>query len=164
MSRRNGIIVSANPKGTFMEGIVGAGLTVYPGQVVQPDLAVALVGGRHTYTHYNADADGGRPKGPYYIVLENYLMGKLMTESYGAGERLFLYCPQQGDELNLLFGDVAGTGATSDIAIGDMLIPNDTDGKWLVSTGSPETEPAQALEAFSDLTADQLVWCAWTGY
>lgn len=164
MAKGNSIVVSANPKGTFHEGIIGSGLTPYPGIVMQIDHSVALVGGRNTFVLYNADADGGRPKGPYYILMENYLMGKVMTDPWAAGERAMFFCPAAGDEVNLLFGDQSGTGATSDIAIGDILIPNDTDGEWLVTTGTPETEPAQAKEAYSDLTADQLVWCVWTGY
>lgn len=164
MSRGSTIVVSAEPKGRFVEGIIGAGLTPYPGIVMQIDQTVALVGGRNTFKLYDADADGGRPKGPYFILCENYLMGKEMTVAWAAGERAMFYIPAPGDELNLLFGDIAGTAATSDIAKGDVLIPNDTDGKWLVTTGSPETEPAQAQEAFTDLTADQLVWSLWTGY
>lgn len=164
MSRGNGIIVNADPRGKFTHGIIGVGLTPSPGIVMQQDMTVALVGGNPTMKLYDADADGGRPKGPYYILLENYLMGKVMTDAFAAGQLAMFYTPIAGDELNLLFGDIAGTAATSDIAIGDVLIPNDTDGKWLVTTGSPETEPAQALEAYSDLTADQLVWSRWTGY
>ena len=162
MARGNGIIVSANPQGKFTEGILGAGLTVYPGTVVQRQAATAEVGGRYTYEVYNADADGGRPKGPFFIVLENALLGKAATASYAAGERIFLYTPLPGDELNLMIGDVAGTG--DDHTKGEMLIVDDTTGEFVATTGSPETEVAQLLETLTDPTADQLAHCQWTGY
>lgn len=162
MARGNSIIVSANPRGVFMEGVLGAGLTVYPGTVVQIQPATALVGGRHTFEVYNADADGGRPKGPIYIVREDGLQGRVMTTPYTAGERLFLYTPLPGEELNLMVGDVAGTG--DDHTKGEMLIPDDTTGEFVATTGSPEIECAQLLETLTDPAADQLAWCIWTGY
>jgi hypothetical protein len=162
MARGNKIIVSANPRGVFMEGVIGAGLTPYPGIVMQIQPATALVGGRHTFEIYNADADGGRPKGPIYILLEDSLQGLPATAAYAAGTRCFLYTPLPGEELNLMIGDVAGTA--DDHTKGEMLIIDDTTGEFVATTGSPETECAQLLESLTDPTADQLAWCIWTGF
>lgn len=159
MARGSLIVVSPFPKGHFVEGIIGAGLTPKPGTAVQLQPATALQGGRHTWELYNADADGGRPKGPIIILTEDSLQGRPMTTAYAAGERAFGYIPLPGDELNLLLGDVAGTG--DDHALGEILIIDDTTGKFIATTGSPEEEVAQLLEAVTDPTTDTLCWCQW---
>lgn len=165
MARGNKIIVSPNPRGVFMEGTIGSGLTPKPGTAMQIQPATALVGGRHTFELYNADADGGRPKGPIYILLEDSLQGRDMETAYAAGDRCFLYTPLAGEELNLLLSDVSGTGTGSDFTKGDMLTIDDGTGEFIKSmTGTVEIECAQILETYSDLTADQLAWCIWTGY
>lgn len=165
MARGSKIIVSANPRGVFMEGVIGAANTPKPGQCVQIQASTALVGGRHTFIAYDADGDGGRPKGPIYICLEDSLQGRDATTAYAAGDRAFLYTPMAGEELNLLIGDVAGTGTGSDFTKGDILTIDDTTGKFIKSmTTAVEIEPAQILETLTDITADQLAWCIWTGY
>lgn len=164
MARGNEIIVSANPRGVFMEGAIGTGLTPKPGTIMQIDPSVSLVGGRHTFVLYNADADGGRPKGPLYVLLEDSLQGKTTTDAYAAGERGRFYTPVAGEELNLLLTDENTGTSDNDVAIGTTLIIDDGTGKMIATTGSPETEVAMTLEAVSNMSADQLVWCAWTGY
>ncbi len=162
MARGNEIIVSAEPKGHFIEGFIGSGLTPKPGTIMQFDVSIALKGGRFTWKLYDADADGGRPKGPFIVLLPDWLQGRLATTAYAAGEKCFGYIPLPGDELNLLLLDIAGTA--DDHAIGETLIVDDTTGKLIATTGSPETEIAVALEAIVDPTADQLLWCQWTGH
>jgi len=162
MARGNGIIVSPDPKGKFMEGIIKAGETPRPGTIMQLDPTVSLQGGRHTWKAYNRDADGNRPAGPMIVLLHDYLQGKLATDAYAAGDRAFGYVPVPGDELNLLFMNQAGTA--DDVAAGDIMIVDDGTGKITPTTGSPETEVAVALEAITDPTADQLLWCQWSGY
>lgn len=164
MARGNAIIISApeSPRGVMMEGYVAAGETPKPGTIMQMDPTVSLRGGRHTFKIYNADADGARPKGPLWILREDYLQGKLVTEAYAAGDRCFLYCPVAGEEFNLLLADVEGTA--DDHTAGEMLIIKDTTGKLIATTGSPESEPFMLLETLTDPTADQLVWVVYTGY
>lgn len=162
MARGSTIIVSAQPQGRFTEGYIAAGETPYPGMLLQKQSATALKGGLYTYEIYNADADGGRPKGPVYIVLEDSLQGKSVSDAYAAGEMVRLYTPEAGDELNLLILNIAGTG--DDHTKGEMLIVDDTTGKFIATTGSPETEMAQLLETITDPTADTLAWCCWTGF
>lgn len=162
MARGNGIIVSSEPKGHFVEGYVKTGETFYPGMAVQIDADGTEVGNRFVYEIYNADADGGRPKGPIVIVLEDGLQGKTTSDSYAAGVKFFGYTPLPGDELNLLIANIAGTA--DDHAKGEMLIIDDTTGKFIATTGSPETEPAMLMETITDPTADTVAFCIWTGY
>lgn len=162
MARGNEIIVTANPKGNFLEGIIASGETPKPGTILQIDPTVALAGGRHTFKLYNRDADGNRPAGPFAVLLPDHLQGKIATTAYAAGDHCFLYCPLPGDELNLLFNNVSGTA--DDVALGDLFIVDDSTGKIMVTTGSPETEVAVALEALTDPTADALLWVIWSGY
>lgn len=162
MARGNSIIVSAQPQGRFAEGYIAAGETPKPGQILQIQMATALKGGLHTYEIYNADADGGRPKGPIFVLLEDAYQGRTVSDAYAAGEWCRLYTPLPGDELNMILGDVAGTG--DDHTKGEMLIIDDTTGKLVATTGSPETEVAQLKETVTDPTADTLAWVQWTGF
>lgn len=162
MARGNRIVVSECAYGRHMEGIIAAGETPSPGMIVQIQAATALQGGRHTWEIYNADADGGRPKGPYIVLKEDLLQGKTTADAYAAGARAFGYVPLPGDELNLLLLNISGTA--DDHPLGEILIVDDTTGKLIVTTGSPETEVAMLLEAVTDPTADTLAWCIWTGY
>lgn len=163
MARGNSIIVSCQPNGRFVEGKIAAAQTPKPGQVVQLDLSIAYTTNNcFTWKIYDADADGGRPKGPFIILLPDHLQGKLASDAYAAGDRAFGYIPLPGDELNLLLLDIAGTG--DDHTIGEMLIVDDTTGKFIATTGSPETEVAQLLETVTDPAADTLAWAIWTGY
>lgn len=163
MARGNTIIVSCgdSPKGVFVEGVVGVGQTFYPGMIVQRDATVALKSGRASYTVFNRDADGDHPAGALWVVtgMLSALQGKSLTDSIAAGERVQLYCPIAGEELNLLVGDVAGTG--DDHSAGEILMVDDGTGKLIATTGSPEVEVALLLETITDPTADTLAWCEW---
>lgn len=160
MARGNCIIVTADPKGQFDEGYIASGETPKPGTILMRDPTVALVGGRFTYKIYNRDADGNLPAGSYWVLRENYLLGKPVTSAYAAGDRCFVYSPRAGEELNLIVADVSGT---LDHALGDILMVDDGTGKLIATTGSPESEVAQLLEAINDPTADTLAWCQWSG-
>lgn len=162
MARGNCIVVSADPPETFTEGIIAVGQTPKPGTVMQKDPTVALKGGRHTYKIYDRDADGDRPSGAIYILLNDFLMGLPVTQAYAAGDRCFLHVPRAGDEFNMLLGDVAGTA--DDHALGELLIADDGTGKLVATTGTPETESFQLLEAVVDPVADTLAWVVYSGY
>lgn len=164
MARGNEILVNGqDPKGRFSEGFAKSGQTIYPGMIVQKDPTVALKGGRHTYKIYDRDLDGDRPAGAFWVVLNDLhaMLGNAVGVAIPDGGRLEVYAPLPGDELNLLKGDVAGTG--DDFTAGDLLIVDDGTGKVILTTGTPETEVAMALESIVDPTADVLVWCEWTG-
>lgn len=163
MARGNSIIVTADPKGQFDEGLVATGETFYPGMIVQRDVSVALKGGRWTYKIYNRDADGNMPAGSYWVVTERLgaMVGFTATTSVAAGGRVQVYSPRAGEELNLLVKNLSGTG--DDHAIGEILMVDDGSGMLIATTGSPESECAQLLEAITDPTADTLAWCEWSG-
>ncbi|MCK9570500.1 hypothetical protein M0R72_16250 [Candidatus Pacearchaeota archaeon] len=162
MAKGNCIVVEANPRGKFCEGIVSG--TPYPGTIMQIKAATEPVGGRFTYEAYNRDADGNRPQGPLYVLCEDKLQGKAATAAYADGDRCFLYCPLAGDELNVLVS-AAGTSTGDSQAIGGLLIVNDGDGTCVATTGSPESEPFVVMETTSDVVAaGTLTWVRHTGY
>lgn len=161
MARGNEIIVTADPKGQFDEGYVASGETFYPGMIVQRDASVALKSGRHTYKIYSPGADGENPLGPHYVVRNDTMIGKTTSDSIATGERCFVYSPRGGEELNLLLLNIAGTA--DDHALNEKLMVDNTTGKLIITTGTPENEVAQLLEAVTDPTADTLAWCLWVG-
>jgi hypothetical protein len=162
--RGNEIVVSTERRGVDTEGYVGAGLTFYPGMCVERDPTVALKSGRHTYKYYTPGADGGRPKGPFWIVTNTLgaMFGKTCLDSIAAGERVSLYSPVAGEEINLLLADIAGTA--DDHAAGEVLICKSGTGKFIATTGTPDTKPAMLLETVTDPTTDTLAWCVWSGH
>ena len=158
----NEIMVSSEPRGRFVEGIIGSGLTPKPGTIMQIDYTVALKGGRWTWKLYDRAADGDRPKGPLIILLESHLKGGTYADAYAAGDRAFGFIPLDGDEFNMLIGDVAGTG--DDHSIGEILMVDDGTGKLVATTGTPQSEPFTLQEGpITDPTADTLAWVVYTG-
>lgn len=160
MARGNSIIVSANPRGVFMEGYIAT--AEKPGTVLQCDATVALKGGRHTFKVFQPGTDGEHPLGPLYVLLADRLLGKDNTTAYVAGDRGFLYSPLPGEELNMILLDVAGTG--DDHTIGEKLMIDTGTGKLIATTGSPESEPFELLETVTDPVADTLAWVLYSGY
>lgn len=159
MAKGNEIIVSANPRGAFLEGYVSG--TPKPGTVMQIKAATEPKGGRFTYEVFNGAADAERAA--IIVLLPNQLLGKIATDAYVDGERCFLYCPLPGEELNMLVA-AAGTGTGDSIAIGDRFIVDDGTGLLIDTTGSPESEPFVAIETVSDVVAaGTLVCCMATG-
>ena len=159
MAQGNEIVVTAEPRGQFLEGIVSG--TPKPGTVMQVAAATEPQSGRFTWEVYNADADGNQRI--IAVLLPDALQGKTATDAYVTGSRCFLYCPLPGELLNMLLQDVAGTGDT--YAIGDIFIVDDGTGKLIATTGSPEAEPFVLMETISTpLAADALELCMFTGY
>lgn len=160
MARGNKIVVNPDARGAYEWGYVST--AEKPGTILQIDASVALKHGKHTWVVYNRDADGDRPAGPYGVLDYAGELGQDATTAYTAGDFAKIYIPQEGDELNLLFHNISGTG--DDVALGALLIVDDGTGKVHTTTGTVENEIAVALEAITDPTADQLVWCRWSGY
>jgi len=162
MAKGNEIIVSAGTyRGRLLEGPISGALK--PGTIVQIDVSEGLdSNGNFTWQAYDADADGGRPKGFLAVLLPDTLQGKTADTAYADGDHCFVYVPEPGDELNLLLADVAGTG--DDHAFGEVLIPDAGTGKLIATTGTPEIEPFMLLEAITDPTTDTLAHCLFSGY
>lgn len=155
----NEIIVSSNPKGVFLEGVVSG--TPKPGTMMQIKAATEPSNGRHTWEVFNQSGDGVR--GLVAILLPDHLQGQTAEDAYADGERCFLYVPAAGEEMNVLIGDVAGTAATSDFAIGDKLMVDDGTGKFVDATGE-ESAPFIVMETIDDMVGDTLIWAMYTGY
>jgi hypothetical protein len=160
MARGNCIIVSANPRGVFMEGFIAAGQTPKPGTWMQVDPTVALKSGRHTFKIYAPGADGEHPLGALYILREDPM--RPITTAYAAGDRAFLYTPVAGEELNCLVKNLTGTA--DDHAAGEKMMIDDSSGMLIATTGSPESEAAVLNETITDPTSDTLAWIYYTGY
>lgn len=159
MAKGNGILVNLEPRGVFHEGYVSG--TPKPGTVMQIQAGTAMDGtGRFTWEAFNAAADGDQRL--IAVLLEDKLQGKLSTDAYADGDRCRLYCPLPGEELNMLIADISGTA--DDHTVGEIMMVDDGTGKLIVTTGTPESEPFQLLEALTDPTTDQLGWCIFTGY
>lgn len=159
MSRNNRIVLNPDAKGAYEAGYIAT--AEKPGTIMQISAAVALRGNKHTWVPYSRGADGDRPAGPYGVIVEDLYQGRDMTTALTAGEIAKLYIPQEGDELNLLFLNQAGTA--DDVALGAILIVDSGTGKVTPTTGTVENEVAVALEAIVDPVADQLIWCRWSG-
>lgn len=163
------IIVSEKPKGVFREGI-GSG-TLYPGMIVEKT-STAPSGGRFTYQARSTTAGS---KGAIAVVLGSQgvagLLGFLgvgaalspggnaVGDSISSGERISIYYPVAGEDLNLVVGSVAGTA--DDVAIGAKFGVNN-DGK-LKADSSYTSCPFESNETITDPTTDYLLWVTYMG-
>lgn len=160
MAKGSSIVVSGNPKGVFLEGVIASGETPKPGTVLQIKAATEPIGGRHTWEIFDAGADGDQRL--VAVLLPDSLQGKVATAAYAAGDRCSLYVPAAGEDLNMLYKNIAGTGDL--FAIGDLMIVDDGTGKLVATTGTPESESFVCMETVAAITADTLVWSKFTGY
>jgi hypothetical protein len=166
------IVVNSEPKGKFSEGQYEGNLTCVPGQILQADYS-NLVGNEPSYKLYIPGSNGAKPIGPYFVALVANLWGRMPTvlpnpasyssstvsypgTAYNPGDRIFTYCPLNGDELNLLIADGPGTG--NSYTAGTQFMAQNGTGKLITATGSPASDPFTLLENLSALTADTLGW------
>lgn len=154
----NQIVMANDPRGRFFEGTIDG--TPKPGVVMQVKSNVEPVGGRHTWEVFNGAADGERTL--IAVLIEDTLNGGTVDTAYSSGSRGFLYYPLPGDDILMRLLDVAGTA--DDHLIGEKLIVDDTTGKLVATTGTPESEPFVLMETITDPAADTLAWCVFTGY
>ena len=174
MAQGNRIVLTPG-RGVEVEGKIGPAFSSYtastghggnscpkPGVVVQVNAVYGQEGGRWTWQQWDRGADGDRPVGPHIILREDLIQGNDTAAVYATGVRAFGFIPWAGCELNLIVKDITGgTGTTTAVALNDLLIVDDTTGKFLVTTGSPELEPAMALETHANDASDSLIWCYW---
>lgn len=123
-------------------------------------------GGRFTWEVY--DKSGSGAPGLIAVLDYDFAQGKTYNDAYEDGKRGFIYIPLPGDELNMLVADLSGTGATSDFAIGDLLIPQDGTGKLIDATvsgtASYTARPFQVLETYNDMAGDTWLRVMYTGW
>ena len=163
MAKGSGIIVSTPIRGVKTEGIISG--TDKPGTIMQIKAATEPVNGRFTWEKYDRSYDA--QTGLIAVLLPNDLIGQIATTAYVTGERCFLYFPAMGEELNCLLKDITGTASDQDYAIGDYLEVDDGTGKLQdasAGTGQNYSTPFVLLETITDLAADQLVHCMYTGH
>ena len=158
------VVITGEPKGRFFEGVLNTSGTPKPGTIMQIKAATSIDGNGHfTFTEYNRGADGDRPAGPLFVLLEKG-EGYSYDTAYADGDWCQVYCPLPGDELNLLWS-TAGTGTGDSVAVGDLAIVDDGTGLLVATTGTPETEPFVACEALTDTeSTGTMCHCMFTGY
>jgi hypothetical protein len=179
MSKGNNILVGTHPRGRFEEGILSDtnSSTPKPGTVMEFVRSQTQDGtGRWEWDVFGADAassnNGVAADGDQRMIavlLEDSNQGKTADTAYAASTatsktRLPLYFPIMGEELNMIFENISGTGADQDVAVGDQLIVDNGTGKLLVAAGSDESEPFISMEALTDIMADTLTHVKFTGY
>ncbi len=160
MAKGNEIILSADPRGVFKEGIIDG--TPKPGTVMQVKAATEPIGGRHTWEVADYGADGDQRL--VAVLLADWAQGKTADNAYADGDRCFLYCPVAGEELNMRIS-AAGTGTGDAIAIGALLMVDDGTGLLVATTGTPESESFICMETVADVVlAGTLCHCMYTGH
>ncbi len=116
------IILTANPKGQFLEGTVSG--TPKPGTVMEIKYTSAgLTSGRNTWQAWSK-ATGAY--GMVAVLREDYLQGRTADDAYVTLTRCFLYCPVAGEEMNMRVANQSGTA--EDANIGDLFAVTQTTG------------------------------------
>jgi hypothetical protein len=154
-SSTQAILITANPKGNFLEGPIGD--TSKPGTIMQIKPGVALQGNEPTWIASASGTDGAKVIPA--LLLEDRLQGKLITDAYVSGTRAFIYCLLPGDIFLARFGETPGTGTA--IEIGDRLFVDADDGVLIPEVGTSTAEDcfAVSLEAISYSADSSLVMC-----
>lgn len=124
----NSIVVSPEPRGRFVNGIISG--TPKPGTIMEVVPGTAKVQGKHTYRVATQGGDGQRPNGPIAILLEDNVQGLTVDDAYESGQVGLLYYPLPGDELLALVK--SGEDTTSAV----NLIVESGSGKLLTTTGT----------------------------
>lgn len=128
----------------------------------------AEVQGRKTWQAYAPGTNGQRRT--MAILLDDWNQGKTPSDAYVSGTAGMMYCPQMGDEMHILIsGSVAGSGTgTASLTVGTTLICQSGSGKFVPTTGSPQSEPFRLMEQvdypFSTDEVDLLARAMYTGY
>ena len=105
--RGSDIVLASAPRGAYLEGYASEILS--PGQIVQIQRGVALRDGSNgagRMTWEKCDSSGGVGSGTgsgtdgyglLAVVDINYGLGKIATDAYAAGDRVFLYVPASSE-------------------------------------------------------------------
>lgn len=155
-ARGNTIVIASNPQGKFLSGVVSG--TPKPGTAMEIQTPFYR-GNQHLWRAYQPGTDGDRRV--VAVLIEDEEQGIGIDTAFVDGTQCRLYCPIPGEELNMLYKNVAGTA--DDVLALDMMILDSGTGKLIVTTGTPESEPFQALAAVTDPTEDVLIPCLYTG-
>lgn len=157
MTTSNEIVVSSPRRGHEERCIVSG--TPKPGTVMERVPTTAQQGGKFTFRVYQPGGDGHRRA--IAVLLPRSDMAP--TDAYVTGDEGIVYWPVQGELLNMLIDD-DGVGTSDDHTAGEMLIVDAGTGKLISSTGTPESEAFRLCETLTDITADTLALCEYTGH
>jgi hypothetical protein len=128
-----------------MEGVIDD--TSLPGTCMEVTPGSVPVNGRQ---HYRAVQSGvtGNPR-QVIVLLEDSMQGFTFTQPYVAGRICFLYMPNPGDELNVLFAAQQGTGSADVVTVGERLVIEvgaGVNGQVAVQNTPANTAEFQSLE------------------
>lgn len=146
------LINGSEGKGRYVSGIIYG--TPLPGTQMQIKAATEPVNGLFTFEPCSTAGKNA----PAAILLQDENQGGSATTAYVTGTVGRLYFPIAGDELNLLFANISGTGDT--FAIGASVCVNNA-GKFVATTGTPYQNHTVEETVSTALTADALVACRW---
>lgn len=152
------IIANGNcPNGRFIEGIISG--TPAPGVAMEVVPGTEPVNGKYTYRIATAGSTGDRRA--VTMLLEDNLQGVPADlnggNTYTSGRQGRLYAPINGDEINVLVKNIAGTADSH--AIGDQLMIDVGTGKFIVQDTAAHFAPFTLQETSAALTLDTLL-CA----
>jgi hypothetical protein len=154
MAKGNSIVVSASPINPFEWGYIND--TSVPGTVMQIDNSVGPYTGRFAW---KASAPGTDGQGVLRaILMEDRQQGFPMTQAFVQGTWGEMYFPSSGEEVNLILGEVAGTGNSYNI--GDALMIDAESGIMVPYVAGSGTDVfAICLEKLTQVAGAHLTWC-----
>lgn len=156
MAQGTPIVLSADPKGVWMEGKLTD--TSLPGTHVEIVPATAPVGGRFSW-RARSSANGAAD--PCVFTVNMWEAGATVTTTPTANDRGKFYWPFNGEEYNLRVAESSGTGTASQNAIGDRLSVNDSG---LLIAGTSTSKPYYLLDRTGlDVYTTALKWVQYLG-
>jgi hypothetical protein len=156
----NKIIVTDDPRGVYLAGVIGP--AALPGSIMEVDPTVAVdVQGRKTWRYAQPGADGGATL--VAILIEDAEQGKTALNAYVAGTFGRLYVPLPGEDMNVLLVDATGTGTSDTYPVGGYLEVKNNTGRFCASYGSPVSTPFRTMEDMPQPDVAALVWSQATG-
>lgn len=150
------IILSAQPRGVFLEGIIQG--TPQPGTAMTVAVGVPFTNGRPNWVAYAGSANGD-PR-LCAILLNDWLQGMPFNGIYTSGQRGLLYAPLAGEEMNILVAPQVGTGSANAYTIGERFIPTAATGQFTATSVTSSTAAWFMCMEHVDIPPDVagLVW------
>ena len=148
------IVANADAKGRWCEGVLSG--TPSPGTFMEILPATNPVSGRYSF---RARSSAGGSADAVLIMVNNWEGGQINTTAGTSGDRVKLYWPLPGDELNALVAESAGTGTSGENLIGDRLAINSSG--LLYAGGSLTQRPFWLIDRTglsATATSLRLVW------
>lgn len=138
MASGNAIIVNADPRGNFGEGVLSG--ATYPGVHLEIVPATNPVSERYTW---RARSSANGAAGPIVVLLNDWEQGGTGTDQIATAVRVKFYWPLPGDKMNCRVAESSGTGTSGSNLIGDRLSVN-TSG--LLMAGTSTVQPYYLLD------------------